>query len=102
MNVLITLNADLGDHDKLREEAYEAEEEEETLPSACPAHFCGKHIYDGCHHHLHGNELCRERTRRNKYVSKYKYVPPKRVHARLTCVSRPKRMSMIKKQMDHS
>lgn len=35
---LIDLNTDLSDHDKLTEEAYDAEEEEEELSFARPAH----------------------------------------------------------------
>lgn len=64
----IRLNTDLSYHDKLREEAYEAEDEEEAFPSARSAHYCGKHIYDGCHRHLHGNKLYRESF--NKYIPK--------------------------------
>lgn len=55
----MSFHTDLGDHDKLREEAYETEGEEEPFPPACPAHYCGKHVYSGRHHHLHGNKLYR-------------------------------------------
>lgn len=51
------INTDFSDHDKLTEEGYEAEEEEEPFSSACLTHLCGKHINAGCHHHLHDNKL---------------------------------------------
>lgn len=99
---------DLSDHDKLSTEACEAEEEKEAFPLACSAQYARKHVNDGGHHHLHSDKLSTEQTRGNEQISKEKLVPVKIqkervcVVVRLTCVSRPRRMSMTKKQMDHS
>lgn len=95
-------STDLSDHDKLTAEACEAEEEEEDFPSACPAQYCGKHVHDGCHHHLHGNKLHRDRTRQVHFQMWICFLAKSSSGVHLTCVSRPKRMSMTKKQMDHS
>lgn len=61
------LYPDLSDHDKLSEEAREAEKKKQTFPPARLAQHRRKQVDDGRHHHLHGNKL-EERTGKKKQV----------------------------------
>lgn len=82
-----TICTDLGDHDKLTKEAREAEEEEETFPPARSAHHGRKHVRDGCHHHLHSNELYGPKKKRQKAEWKCVLLQQKKNESKLLCVS---------------
>lgn len=80
------MNTDFGNHDELREEANQTEEQEEALPASCPLHNSGKHINDGRHHHLHGDKLSREKIITELHFQTNTYDPPSVAWAAYFCV----------------